>query len=222
MSHSRKEKADMSVRTLLANNQIIRIKNASSYPAELILLFHGYTGNENSMDIFHNKIPDQYACLSPRAFFKLDDGQYSWVDPQSIDSKLTQYVSSAVEIHHNINNWISYLDGRINSISVAGFSQGAALAYVYLALYPQEIDRVIGLSGFLPDGYENKFSKLHLSGKRIFLSHGSKDTIVPFEKSEQTAAFFTQASAEVEFCTALVQHKLSLACFNLLNSFLDH
>jgi len=212
----------MPVKTLLANNQIIRIKNASSYPAGLILLLHGYTGNENSMDIFHNKIPDRYACISPRAFFKLDYGQYSWVNPQSTDANLSKYVSSAVEIHHSINDWISHLDGRINSTSVAGFSQGAALAYVYLALYPQEIDRVIGLSGFLPDGYESKFSQLDLSGKRIFLSHGSKDTIVPFEKSEQTAAFYKQAGGEVEFCTAHIQHKLSLACFNSLNSFLDY
>lgn len=215
---------DTPAQTLLIENQIIRIKQASTYPADALILLHGYTGNENSMDIFHNKIPSSFACLSPRAFFQIGSGQYSWIDPNfpgADHSSVGSYVEAAKQVNQHLKGWTTHLNGKAQKLHLAGFSQGAALAYVLLALYPQNFERIIGLSGFLPEGYTDLLSSIKLSSNKIFISHGNKDKIIPIEMGQEAAAVLKKAGADVVYCEDQVQHKLSLDCIKSLGNFLS-
>lgn len=215
---------DSPAQTLLIENQIIRIKQASTYPADVIVLLHGFTGNEYSMDIFHKKIPARFACLSPRAFFQVRSGQYSWIDPSYTGadrSSVGSYIETAKQVKQRLEGWLSHLDGKVQKFHLAGFSQGAALAYVLLALYPQNFERIIGLSGFLPEGYQELLSEIDFTSNRIFVSHGSKDKIIPLGKGQEAVAVLRKAGASVVYCEDQVQHKLSLACFKSLGDFLS-
>ncbi|MDH5506857.1 MAG: hypothetical protein OEZ02_06515, partial [Anaerolineae bacterium] len=103
--------------------------------------------------------------------------------------------------------------------SLVGFSQGAALSYVFALLHPRRIDRLAGLAGFLPERSDSAIASQPLRGLPVFVAHGAYDKIVPLPLARQAVASLTQAGANLTFCQGEVGHKLGANCFSALQSF---
>jgi phospholipase/carboxylesterase len=106
-------------------------------------------------------------------------------------------------------------------VTLVGFSQGAALAYAYTLVYPEKVSRTAGLAGFLPAGAERYFAGCPLSGKQIFIAHGTRDDTVPIGAAERAVHGLEEAGAQVEYCTSDMGHKLSSRCLHSLEQFIN-
>src|SRR5512143_3028448 len=64
---------------------VLRIRPTTHKPAHLMLLLHGFTGDENSMWVFARDLPRQYWMIAPRAPHFTEPSGFSWRPPRSTD-----------------------------------------------------------------------------------------------------------------------------------------
>jgi predicted esterase len=87
-------------------------------------------------------------------------------------------------------------------------------------LFPHRLCKIVGLSGFLPEGAEALARNRPLQGKLVFVAHGRQDHLVSITRARESVDMLEQAGAQVSYCEDDVGHKLSLSCFKGLEAFL--
>lgn len=207
-------------KTVTINNLVMRVHQPDGEgPFPVIIMIHGWTGDENSMWVFAPRMPKNALLIAPRGLFSAVGGGYSWY------LKLSKYLPvfddflPAVERVFDSISIKNFPNGDFSALHLVGFSQGAALACTMTIQYPERITSLAGLSGFLPDGAASWLSPLRLSGMPIFLAHGTQDERVPVERARQAVAQLEQAGALVTYCEDDVGHKLSARCFRGMEAF---
>jgi len=184
-----------------------------------ILMLHGLTGDEMVMWIFARSLPRDTWLFAPRAPLAAPGGGYTWLPGNGEWPRLDDFSSPAAALMGAFSSWAAETGAPTVAVDVMGFSQGAALAYALAAFYPQQVQRVIALAGFLPieDSLPGRYR--NLSGKHIYIAHGVKDTTVPVEKAQQAVSILQNAGGNVTYCKSDVGHKLSAACLKGLGAF---
>lgn len=119
---------------------------------------------------------------------------------------------------------LSWLDAEVGDVRVAllGFSDGATTAGDLLLAAPQRFEAAVLLAGALPWTTDLPAEPGRLSGRRVLLSWGDDDEVVPRELLERSAAWLAEqsgadaevvvepglahlvASSQVERCRALL------------------
>jgi phospholipase/carboxylesterase len=164
---------------------LLYVPTSAPDPAPLVLYLHGATGNEQQGIRRLTALADEmgFLVLSPASQEGTWDAIHSsyGTDVRFIDQALTKvFTLRRVDPH---------------KIAVCGFSDGASYA-LGLGMSNGDLFRaVIAFSpGFVPAGVEDR------GRPRIFISHGTKDEILPFEASRgQLAPLLQQAGYKVDF-----------------------
>ena len=203
------------------DNWTLRVRPGTG--RQILLLLHGWTGDENSMSIFAGHFPEKYWVLSPRAPYSANPKGYSWRAPTSRGSWPTFDLlrPSADALIALVNQWSASKDLDADSIDVAGFSQGGALTFTFGALYPNRVRKMGILAGFAPNGATEILTRELFQGKNIFVAHGTLDEMVPFAMAMQTVKLLEEAGAKVHFCQSEAGHKLSSDCLKALIRYLE-
>lgn len=96
------------------------------------------------------------------------------------------------------------------NITLAGFSQGAALALVAGLCYTKPLAGIIALSGFLPMA-DAVFKQASHANKKIpiFLAHGTEDTVVPYAYGKATYVALQQAGYHVDWRSYPMGHAVN-------------
>lgn len=214
--------SDNKTYTTYLNGWVLRIRPPVR-PAEarLLLMIHGWTGDENSMWVFARDIPDGYAILAPRGPVKAPQG-YGWVDISDGDpaGEFEAYAAAGEQLLNEVQQWCAYLQIPSSSrLDLMGFSQGAALAYAMAIHSPHRVRKIAGLSGFLPAGARQAIRPGSLAGVQIFVAHGARDEIIPVQQAQEALKVLSQAGADVSYCEEEVGHKLGTACYTGLRGF---
>jgi phospholipase/carboxylesterase len=195
-------------------------------PIPVTLLLHGWTGDENSMWVFASHLPVNHLVIAPRAPYlstHAERGGYSWTERRSGEWPwLDDFLPSTNQMKQLLVELARSYEGDFSRIDIAGFSQGAALAYAFALLNPDRVRRVAGLAGFLPERCEDKIQEEPLAGIPLFMAHGSRDDIVPVSKAQRAAEMLAQAGAHVSFCESDVGHRLGSDCFKAFQQFMLH
>ena len=195
---------------------IYRFRPATAAPSRLLVLLHGWTGDENSMWIFTRKLPAQIAILAPRGLYIAPEGGYTWYKHQPETWGLPvmdDLRPSAEAIIDFIDDWSRMAGVNADQIDLIGFSQGAALSYTLACLHPERIRALAALSGFLPDGAEDLLARRTLAGKPVFVAHGRQDNMIPVEQVRRSVALLKDSGAQVSYCESDGRHKVSAECF---------
>jgi phospholipase/carboxylesterase len=207
-------------------------------PHPVLLLLHGWTGDENVMWIFASRLPDNYLMIAPRGLYKSPLGGYGWHEHRrqawpALD-EFKPAVDALVElvgvengaspaVAHTLEELPGGQDATYQAdysdVSLVGFSQGAALSYAFALHHPQRVRLLAGLAGFMPENAEELIEKRLLEGKQVFVTHGTQDDMVPVEKARRTVELLQRAGSEVTYCEAEAGHKLSAPCFRALEAF---
>jgi phospholipase/carboxylesterase len=188
----------------------------------LLVLLHGWTGDENSMWVFAGKIPADRTVLAPRAPFQSPDGGYSWRErgPGERSYPTIQQLWAVSEsLLTFLDRWVAETAAAPSALDLAGFSQGAATAVALLLKAPERIRRVAALSGFLPAGTKPAFPQARLTGREVLVTHGRQDEIVPVEMAHELAGFLEAQGATVHTCITDGGHKVSRDCMQTVGSF---
>lgn len=202
------------------NDIVLRIRVPDSVgPHPMILLLHGWTGDENAMWVFASRLPKDAMLVAPRGLYSTPLGGHGWHHHSSEIWPWVDDFLPAIESLKELINPKNFPRGDIKRLSLVGFSQGAALSYAFIMRYPYLVDSIAGLSGFLPNGSQALARNRPLTGKSIFIAHGSKDELVPVAKARKAVEILESSGAQVTYCEDDVGHKLSANCFNGLESF---
>jgi len=200
----------------------LRLRPASSGTPRLLLLLHGWTGDENSMWLFTRNFPTNYWMIAPRAPHPAEPSGFSWrtlrTGPGGWPS-LDDLHPSADALIRLVDDYAAENKIDASQFDVAGFSQGAVLTNTIALLYPDRVQRAAVLAGFVPAGAESVAAKRPLNGKPFFVAHGTLDEMVKVEYARRSVQMLEQAGAIVTYCEDEVGHKVSANCMRALEDF---
>lgn len=204
-------------------NWTLRVRQPARTPASrLILMLHGWTGDENSMWVFARNFPTDCLLLAPRGLHTSAQGGYAWRPPRDGmfgRPSLEDFRESAEALIQLVDTYAAQAQVDASRFDVMGFSQGAALSNVLTCLYPQRVRKAGILAGFMPSGMEEIVAQKPLEGKAIFVSHGTQDNMVPIDRARASMSLLEQAGAHLTYCEAEVGHKVSADCLRGLEIF---
>lgn len=206
------------------NGWTLRIRPAAVKPSRLLLLLHGYTGDENSMWVFAKDLPRHYWMVAPRAPHPSEMTGYSWrpLQPGTFGRpSLEELIPQAGALIRLVDEYQASAGIEAPDFDVMGFSQGGAISNVLAFLYPQRVRKMGVLAGFVPSGLDVYARNHPLEGKRVFVTHGTRDDMVPIDRARASVAVLEQAGAEIVYCEDEVGHKVSLNCLRALRSYLE-
>jgi phospholipase/carboxylesterase len=186
----------------------------------VMLLLHGWTGDENAMSVFDRLLNQDYWLISPRGPIPAAPSGFGWVSMNAIESaRFNDFSTISEELDVQVQHWLRYLGIGTREIDVMGFSQGGALGLCYLIHHPERIERIACLSGFLPKISQKTLQPNSLTGKSICFSHGTLDETIPVQFAREAADLLSNAGAQVDFCEDPTGHKLGSGCSKRLSSF---
>lgn len=181
----------------------------------LLLLLHGYGSNEEDLFSFASELPDEYYVISARAPYDMQYGSYAWYainfdEDENKFSDIEQAKKSRDLIANFIDELIANYAIDANNVTLIGFSQGTILSYAVALSYPNKIQRVVAVSGYLnldmaTSSYEkNDFSKL-----KIFASHGTVDQVIPVDWARKAKPILDSLGIETVFKEYPIGHGVS-------------
>lgn len=153
----------------------------------LLLLLHGYGSNEEDLFSFASELPDEYYVISVRAPYDLMYGSYAWyaINFDADENKFSDH-DQARESRDLIARFIDELEEKYpidkTKVTLIGFSQGAILSYAVALSYPQKVQRIVAMSGYLNlDIATDDIATNNYRNLKVFASHGTSDQVIPVE-----------------------------------------
>jgi len=204
------------------NGWTLRVRESFHPQPRLLLMLHGFTGDENSMWVFARDLPPQYWIIAPRAPHPAEPFGYSWRPPLPGTfgrPSLEQLLPAAGALIRLVDEYQASVKMEAETFDVMGFSQGAAMSNVLAFLYPHRIRKTGILAGFVPGGLDTLVTDRPLQGKAFFVTHGTKDETVPIERARDSMVLLEQAGAKITYCEDDVGHKVSMNCIKGLKKF---
>lgn len=173
-----------------------------------ILVLHGTGGDENSLTSVAEAIDANAGVLSvrgkvmengaPRFFRRLAEGVFDLEDLRVRTHELADFIESAAVLYG--------ID--IAKLMAAGYSNGANIASSVLLLRPEVLSGAILFRAMVPFEPENTHD---LSTKRIFISEGQYDPLVPIDDANHLAHLFREQGADVTLRWNELDHRLGRA-----------
>ena len=200
----------------------LRVRASGQMPARLLLLIHGWTGDENSMWVFARNFPADYWIVAPRAPHMTKPSGFSWRQRRADSDDRPGFEDlrpAAESLIALVDAYVGENDLEVSQFDLIGFSQGAAVTSTVALLHPERIRRVGILAGFVPAGAEAYIPQRPLNGKLFFVAHGTQDETVKIEYARKSVQLLEAAGATVTFCEDEVGHKLGLNCLRALEQF---
>ena len=153
----------------------------------LLLLLHGYGSNEEDLFSFATELPEEYFVISARAPHDMMYGSYAWyaINFDADENKFSD-IGQAQQSRDIIANFIDELVANYvidsENVTLIGFSQGSILGYAVALSYPEKVQRLVAMSGYLNTEIAiNGFKNNDFSNLKIFASHGTVDQVIPVE-----------------------------------------
>ncbi len=205
------------------NGWTLRTRVSESHSPRLMVLLHGWTGDENSMWVFTRGLSPEYWMMAPRAPYPADTTGFSWRLPQSETfgrPSLEMLRPSVDGLIRLIDEYSASVNVDASQFDLMGFSQGAVMVNLVGMLYPQRVRKMGALAGFVPSGLDQVISTRPLAGKHVFVAHGTQDQMISVERARESIALLEQAGAQVTYCEDEVGHKLSAHCLRALEAYL--
>lgn len=178
----------------------------------LLLLLHGYGSNEEDLFSFASELPDEYYVISARAPYDLMYGSYAWYAinfdaDENKFSDLTQARTSRDLIVGFIDELTAAYAVDAEKVTLIGFSQGCILSYAVALSYPEKVQRVVAMSGYLNlEMMVENYAQNDFSNLKIFASHGTVDQVIPVDWARKAAPALAQLKIDMTYKEYPVGH----------------
>ncbi|MDX1277564.1 alpha/beta hydrolase-fold protein [Oceanihabitans sediminis] len=196
--------------------------------APLLIMFHGYGSDENDLFSFSSELPEELFIISVRAplamkpygnawyTINFDDINGKWSDDEEAKQSrdlIAKFIDEATTTYP-VNK---------DNVTLLGFSQGTILSYGVALSYPEKVNNIIALSGYinpelLPADVETKdYSKLN-----FYCSHGSVDQVIPVDWARKAPEFLKALNIKHEYSEFPVGHGVAPQNFYGLKKWLEN
>ena len=196
----------MQLQYLVREPKVILEKNP------VLILLHGYGSNEEDLFSFATELPEEYYVISVRAPYDLQPYGHAWyaIYFDADENKFSddeQAKTSRDTIAKFIDSICEKYPIDSTKVTLIGFSQGAILSYATALSYPEKVNRVVALSGYLnekvlAEGFQDK----SIGNLKFFISHGSVDQVIPVDWARKAKPFLENLGLEVTYKEYPVGH----------------
>jgi phospholipase/carboxylesterase len=179
-----------------------------NYPYPLVVFFHGHGSNEEQILRWAPNLSRRnYICISLRGPEELGPGidgepSYGWGHDCLSDPLLENYVLRAIEQTRRKYHVHS------ERIYLAGFCEGADLAYRLGLTFPEKFGGVIALNGSLPRSNGPLFRLPAIRELKVWIGHGIANAMVPLTMARQDFRLLYTAGVNAQFRTYPTTHRL--------------
>jgi phospholipase/carboxylesterase len=180
------------------------VPGAGANPPVLLLL-HGTGGDESDLLPLGRELLPNATLLSPRGqvlengmprfFRRFAEGVFDEDDVIRRAAELADFVA-AVAAEYSFHP---------ADVTALGYSNGANIAAAMLLLRPEVLNAAILLRAMVP---LSRPAASDLTGKRVLISSGEDDPIVPAENAERLASLLKQRGADVTLEVQQASHGL--------------
>ncbi len=150
--------------------KVVRLRDSVIKPAEaVVIMLHGWTGDETSMGIFTPKLPASFSIIAPRGWYDIPEHGFGWVDiNQPKENLFNNYHQIAISLHKWLQSFIKLTGQTKIPVHLAGFSQGGILVYLLMLLYPELYDTAACLASALPTEAEKWITPYSIVQQAVF------------------------------------------------------
>jgi phospholipase/carboxylesterase len=179
-----------------------------NYPYPLLVFLHGQGSSEEQVLRLAPRLSRRnYICIAlrgPSPLAPRPDGQatYSWGPDGQDDPQVEEYVFRAVEKTRR--------DYHVHSerIYLAGFREGAVLAYRLGLLFPERLAGIISLNGAMTRHGRPLLRLPQVRKLRVLIGHGLANAVVPLSLAKQDYRLFYAAGLDVQIHTYPATHRI--------------
>ncbi|MDI1255942.1 MAG: alpha/beta fold hydrolase [Flavobacterium sp.] len=206
---------------------LVREPKIKSEKKPLLLLLHGYGSNEEDLFSFANELPEEYYVISVRAPYDLQHGSYAWyaINFDADENKFSDHDQARKSrdlIADFVDGITAKYDIDASNVTLIGFSQGSILSYAVALSYPQKIQRVVAMSGYLnQEILTENYAKNDFSTLKFFISHGTVDQVVPVDWDRKSKPFLDNLNIESVYKEYPIGHGVSPQNFFDLRDWLN-
>lgn len=171
----------------------------------LLLLLHGYGSNEADLFSFAEELPNDYYIISARAPYDMQYGSYAWyaINFDADQNKFSDNDQAKISrdlIAKFIDELVQKYPIDTENVSLIGFSQGSILSYAVALTYPEKVQKVVAMSGYLNlDIVANDYLRNTFSTLKIFASHGIVDQVIPIAWARKTPAILEKLGIAITY-----------------------
>lgn len=170
----------------------------------LVIFIHGYGANEEDLFTLKQHLPGDYTYLSVRAPLEMSNGGYKWFTRLPGNGEYDGVASDLASSEHQLIAFIRQAQRKYASDAahtyLVGFSQGAILSYQLAVRDPQLVAGIAALSGkMLPELRETAKPVPGLAQLKVFIAHGTADSVLPYDAAPQAAALLKRLGVAAQF-----------------------
>ena len=193
-------------------DHIIRKPKVSVENAPALILLHGYGSDENDLFSFADEMPEELFIISAKAPYSMQPYGNAWyaIHFDNENGKFSddiQAIKSRDMIATFIDQVIENYPVDASKINLLGFSQGSILSYAVALTYPEKVDNVIALSGYInKEIFGQDYLKNDLSQLSFYCSHGSADQVIPVDWARRTKPFLENLGVDFTYSEFPVGH----------------
>lgn len=191
---------------------IVREPKGKNKNTAMLIMLHGYGSNEEDLFSFTNELSDDLLVISVRAPQNLGYGSYSWytihfANPQGKFSDIPEAIDSRERVAVFIDEIQKKYDVSPKNTFLLGFSQGTILSYAIAFNYPEKVQKIIALSGYInPELLPNHLKSIDYSKLEFFISHGSVDQVIPITWGRKAPDFLKELNIKNSYKEYPVGH----------------
>jgi len=196
----------------LSLHHLVREPKIKKDKNPLLLLLHGYGSNEEDLFSFASELPEEYYVISARAPFDMMYGSYAWyaINFDADENKFSD-IEQAKASRDIIANFIDELIANYSidkeKVTLIGFSQGCILSYTVALSYPEKVQRVVAMSGYLNTEIAvDTFAENDFSTLKIFASHGTVDQVIPVDWARKSIPVIESLGIDIVYKEYPVGH----------------
>jgi len=171
----------------------------------LVVLMHGRGSHENDLAGLIPLLPTEFAYASLRAPLQFEGGGYTWFAAGAPGAPPAASVDAAALA---VLGWLDRLAPG-GPVSVAGFSQGGALATHLMRHAPERFASYVNLAGFIVPGEAPADSRLPDLLPPVFWGRDTEDPVIPRSATDRTAQWLPSHSELVARTYPGVGHSIS-------------
>ena len=211
----------------LSLDYLIREPKIKTDNPPLLILLHGYGSNEHDLFSFANELPAELLIISAKAPLTLMPNSYAWytIHLDNIEGKFSD-IPEAIKARDTIARFIDEVKEtyqlKNSKTFLLGFSQGTILSYAVALNYPEKVQHVVALSGYINDELlPETFDKNDYKHLDFFISHGTVDQVLPLEWAQNAPPFLTNLNIKNTYQEYPVGHGVAPQNFYDLKTWIE-